>query len=140
MLSRKRSGEGVLFVRCPESSPMAETEIGDCRGDRFEWAIDGGVFASGGVRQQFSDWRRCTSGAVRDAPMNEKFLSWAHFLQNPGAGYLYGSRAIENAPVAQAGPKQTSDSSATKMPIREGGVFDGLEVWLRLGRDDDADV
>jgi hypothetical protein len=60
--------------------------------------------------------------------------------QNPGAGYLYEPRAIENVLVAQTGPKQTSDSIATNMPIREGGVFDGLEVWLRLGRDVDADV
>jgi hypothetical protein len=61
------------------------------------------------------------------------------FRHNPGAGYLQ-PRAAENVLVAQAGSKQTSDSSATKMPIRERGVFDDLEVWLRLGRDADADV
>jgi hypothetical protein len=48
--------------------------------------------------------------------MNEKFLSQARFRQNPGAGYLYGPRAIENVLIAQAGQKQSlkRDKNADK--------------------------
>jgi hypothetical protein len=79
-------------------------------------------------------------GYIRVSTDEREIPQPGRFLQNPGAGYLYEPRAIENVLLAQASPKQTSDSSAIKMPIREGGVFDGLEVWLRLGRDADADV